>query len=541
MRLSHILSRDQWPSQLSYRQQLPWIVSPLDLDTAPTSSEHDPAGPGTKHASATTAVRPEQLQPHIDPDLPRFKHHHESSTVELFYDLFFVANLATFTANHEIVNTDSLKNYVGFFTILWFTWLETSLFDVRFATNSVFTRLCKAISFGVMTGFAVCGASYGRHDINVLRLLSILLMISRLTLATQYGVVLLYARKYPRTLLPLLLTIVILSVSAVAFLGTFWVHDPEGVKTKAYIIHYVVSCVEATAIITVSCTWRFVSFRHTHLVERIGLLSLIIMGEGILGITKSLSKIFQNVNSVASDDVGVLVSSVLLIYFIWILYFDQIDHDRFGTIRQQIWALIHFPLHVALVLTATGIATMIPINIIIGLSNEWYHLWYDLYSSEDDNGQLIIKPTVNASSPQEFIDLITPNITEFERHFKKATFKEDAFDYREHILNIKSEFGSQSWSDEASSILYYFWIDVGSLIFKKCGIELPDEESSKKDIFKENDALFNVFDIAITYFYIAAGALLVILAIMYWFGKTKKSRDEWASIALRLLAGMALW
>lgn len=30
-----------------------------------------------------------------------YKTHHEASTIELFYDLFFVANLATFTAAHK--------------------------------------------------------------------------------------------------------------------------------------------------------------------------------------------------------------------------------------------------------------------------------------------------------------------------------------------------------------------------------------------------------------------------------------------------------
>lgn len=44
---------------------------------------------------------------HRDPDTPIFRKHHESSTLELFYDLFIVANLTTFTANHKIENLDS--------------------------------------------------------------------------------------------------------------------------------------------------------------------------------------------------------------------------------------------------------------------------------------------------------------------------------------------------------------------------------------------------------------------------------------------------
>lgn len=51
-------------------------------------------------------------------------------------------------------------------------------------------------------------------------------------------------------------------------------------------------------------------------------------------------------------------------YFIWVLYFDQIEHDRFGTIRQQIWAILHFPLHVAILLTVEGGSALILWNII---------------------------------------------------------------------------------------------------------------------------------------------------------------------------------
>ncbi len=36
------------------------------------------------------------------------------------------------------------------------------------------------------------------------------------------------------------------------------------------------------------------------------------------------------------------------------LYFDQIDPDRFGTIGVQIWTLLHYPLHVAILLTVEG-------------------------------------------------------------------------------------------------------------------------------------------------------------------------------------------
>jgi low temperature requirement protein LtrA len=38
---------------------------------------------------------------------------HEASLIELFFDLFFVANLATFTAKHEITNSHTITAYMG--------------------------------------------------------------------------------------------------------------------------------------------------------------------------------------------------------------------------------------------------------------------------------------------------------------------------------------------------------------------------------------------------------------------------------------------
>jgi hypothetical protein len=125
-----------------------------------------------------------------------------------------------------LLNTTALTNYIGFFTILWFTWLETSLFDVRFSSDSVFNRVCKAISFGVMTGFAACGAIYDTTHIaenaKAFRSMSIILMVSRLALVAQYGVVLWYVKGYKKTFRPLAATMVSLLMAAMGFLGTFF-------------------------------------------------------------------------------------------------------------------------------------------------------------------------------------------------------------------------------------------------------------------------------------------------------------------------------
>lgn len=142
MHLSTTLTRHKSNDIFGPRKTTPWIASPL----AQEASEHTSAIEKTQSTGHVVGFElaeshHELHHSHSGPDEPVFREHHESSTVELFFDLFFVANLATFTANHEIVDSSSLKNYLGFFTLLWFTWLQYSLFDVRFSTGTQMSSL----------------------------------------------------------------------------------------------------------------------------------------------------------------------------------------------------------------------------------------------------------------------------------------------------------------------------------------------------------------------------------------------------------------
>jgi hypothetical protein len=91
--------------------------------------------------------------------LPEFQRYAETTNIELFYDLFFVANLTTFSEIHEINDSQALSAYIGFFCVLWFTWCQVSLFDVRFIAD-VLERAAKAVHLGVIVGLAVVGPNF---------------------------------------------------------------------------------------------------------------------------------------------------------------------------------------------------------------------------------------------------------------------------------------------------------------------------------------------------------------------------------------------
>ena len=124
-----------------------------------------------------------------------------------------------------------------------------------------------------MTGFAIVGPVFhsGQEDENsrAFRSLSIILMVSRLILAFQYCTVLWFVRSYKRTVLPVALTVGILSTTGAIFLGITFAFGPNR-GSHAQDGWYVLSVMEALSVLAVSSQWRILSFKHTHLVERVG-------------------------------------------------------------------------------------------------------------------------------------------------------------------------------------------------------------------------------------------------------------------------------
>lgn len=303
---------------------------------------------------------------------PSFHHHAEATTPELFYDLFFVANLTTFTSLLEINDSKSLTAYVGFFCLLWLTWYQVTLYDIRFSTDSVFERVAKALHYGVMVGFAVMGPQWKpgqeQKDYNIYRAFGIILLVSRLTLVFQYGTTLFFSRQYKKTVLPLAVIMGSTTVAAILYgvLTTAFPkikYDAAGnyllQKSDVYIVWYVIGLLEITVTVGVSMFWRVISFKGTHMVQRMSLLTLIVLGEGIIVICKAISKVVKNYILWTPEMIGQVIAAVLIIYFLYMLYFDSLHEEHFGSIKQQIWSFAHFPLHVCLVLALQGVSLLI--------------------------------------------------------------------------------------------------------------------------------------------------------------------------------------
>lgn len=131
-----------------------------------------------------------------------------------------------------------------------------------------------------MVGLAVVGPQFkdvkNQTSWNTLQQLSLILMASRAVLCLQYGSTLYFAWKYRTTRLPLIAVISSLLIAVLLFLGLSFAFSTES-SDQAYLAWYVVCVFEVGANIAIAGRWHVVSFKGTHLVERMKCLTLIIV------------------------------------------------------------------------------------------------------------------------------------------------------------------------------------------------------------------------------------------------------------------------
>ena len=158
------------------------------------------------------------------------------------------------------------------------------------------------------------------------------------------------------------------------------------------------------------------------------------------------------------------------------------------------------------------------------------------WSSYIDN----IPSSVN--SPSAYVQWLEQGIDLVDGLFEKGQI-EESYDYKKNLtslMNLSANLTFDQWEEAAEPILDDIEFGIFNAIFENFGIEAPKSEGGQVDQSAKLAALFNVFGTVFAYFYIAAGAFLLLLGVMYWFGKTRKSMGEWVSILIRTVFGIGV-
>ena len=266
------------------------------------------------------------------------------------------------------------------------------------------------------------------------------------------------------------------------------------------------------------------AFKDTNIVERMGALSLIIMGEGIIGMTESVSFMFKTSSKISPSTIGLVIAVVMVIYFVWMLYFDHTDKvddagARINTEKPwcQLWAILHFPLHVAILLTLEGSAKLV----VWWNANEAFNfLSYNFGTHYPivDNGTQLVQLIQNQ------LGCITDRYPFLDEEIHTADFKSSLTQ-----LGKLGAFNGTSDNDfNAFGIMDLLQDNFFAAICEQLDIEYSQPPPVKSSTASDSEALdladmkvsaiFQVFYDWFVIFLVAAGCVLLLLALARYVG-----------------------
>ncbi|HET7087959.1 MAG TPA: low temperature requirement protein A [Anaerolineae bacterium] len=274
-----------------------------------------------------------------------FDPHRRATWLELFFDLIFVVALRDageiLSETHDgHIAPQQFLHFVLVFLPLWWIWAGHTIYANRFDTDSRQHRLSTllimflliVISAQIAAGtqdhydYALAVACYcgARMIIAVMYFVSKRKHHDRGGVATQVGTV--------------------FAVGAAISLSSLVLEPPW-----SYPVFYVGIVFDMAALVLLNRRLHVVPAHTAHLVERVGLLTIIMLGESVISISAALADIAWNQYNVIAA-----VSGFVMVSAIWWIYYDSfhlLEQRRFTTGHSILYS--HFFLFVGLAILAS--------------------------------------------------------------------------------------------------------------------------------------------------------------------------------------------
>ncbi|HEX9856545.1 MAG TPA: low temperature requirement protein A [Acidimicrobiia bacterium] len=271
--------------------------------------------------------------------------HRSATWLELFYDLVFVVAVAAL--GHRLLldpDWSGALGFVGLFVPLWWSWASFTFYADRYDTDDLGQRL---LAVAQMVAIALMAASVSGDEADSTAAFAAAFVAARAVLLVMYWRA---HRSVPRTR-----DLVSGYLRGFSAGGAFWLASifvPPGVRYGLWTIGLAIDLATPYRLRKVQAT---VPLDVSHLPERFGLFTILVLGESIAAVVSGISAHEWNAATTTGGVLGVLVASAL-----WWLYFDNLEGSVVRRRPEQrtawkptVWIYAHLPL--ALALTATGI------------------------------------------------------------------------------------------------------------------------------------------------------------------------------------------
>lgn len=270
--------------------------------------------------------------------------------LELFYDLVFVAaigQLAHYLSAH--LSVAGLISFGLFFIAIWWCWVGATFYATRFDQDAIPDRLITFVQMGIVatmavnahhglaegsTGFALCYALFrgilvGQYLVAGACIPEVRALTTRYSLGFGSSVVLWF-----------------LSI----FVPVPW----------RYGLWLVGLLLDLGTPLTAGRIVALVPPSLTHIPERIGLFTIIVLGESIIAVVNGLAELEWGFEATLTALLGLSVA-----FSLWWLYFDSADGSPLRSMQRGkmhiglAWLYAHLPLAASLAAAGVGVGRMI--------------------------------------------------------------------------------------------------------------------------------------------------------------------------------------
>jgi hypothetical protein len=214
------------------------------------------------------------------------------------------------------------------------------------------------------------------------------------------------------------------------------------------------------------------------------------------------------------------------------LYFDRMQEEHFGSIRQQAWSFIHFPLHTVLVLVLQGVSLLIIWRQAVESLNVLNSVWTPAFAWMELGGD-VDKSTPFGTYMARVGDDYTPGTAVAD--YLNMTCYEQVYNYVPKGVDATKELKAvaKAWVDIQQGLDYVI-IDGGNTtaesqlvaglnsmtsaafktVFDSFSVTVAKSKVKKSgakevpDLLETQNQYYDIFDLIMTYTFVAVSLLL---------------------------------
>ncbi|WP_445116488.1 low temperature requirement protein A [Acinetobacter sp. WZC-1] len=296
----------------------------------------------------------------LKPLMPRnpYESHRAATPLELLFDLIFVVAIATAGQqfHHSMIEnhiSSGLISYLMVFFALWWAWMNFTWFASAYDNDDAFYRI---MTFVQITGSMVIAAGipavFQHQDFHVI---IIGYVIMRLALVTQWFRV---ARHDP-----LRRKTAIRYATGITLVQTAWLFFYF--SSIDFTFYMFIALVIAELSVPIWAESHNATPWHAHhITERYGLLTIIVLGESIVGSYTAIADALSN-QLFSIELLFLMAGGLLMMFSMWWAYFDHKAVDRLNNRRRAFsWGYGHYFIFISI--AAVGAALAASVDVVTG-------------------------------------------------------------------------------------------------------------------------------------------------------------------------------